>query len=456
MNLALWYQKIMSFYLFVRYFFSKRSGSLIKFVSRLCLIGIAVSVSALILIVSVMEGFGRAIKSRLLDKQAHLTLFLDKNPFLEQAKPFAGKELFIRDKNKELAFLKPEQKKAIQSSKLFETQELILNKDSLFKGVLARGFSKESFEELKKKSLQNFWNGLSPASQLSKDLTTSALKPAAETESFLDRSGYFLKNSIFAAPEKNILISYDLALKTDLKKGDQVRILPLGGLLLPPQIPPPVKLFTVAGVFEESSSSSSLYYEQGTMDFGELSKSRYKAEIQLKQPDKILEQEKLFKNYETKNWMEQNSYFFFALRLEKFIMILFFSMALIISCLGVSSSLLLLMTQKTEDIAILQALGCAKERLTQIWTKVGLYLSSLGLILGALTGFLAVLFLKQNQLPLLPEMYQDRSIPAETVPFSYVLILLGAFLVSWIFCYLPSRHFSRISALNLLKNKGYG
>ncbi|MCZ0933332.1 MAG: hypothetical protein OXJ52_09305, partial [Oligoflexia bacterium] len=71
----------MSFYFFRRYFLSSRSGSLIKLISWLCLSGIAVSITALILIVSIMGGFGSAIKSRLLSKQAHLIIEFNKTPF---------------------------------------------------------------------------------------------------------------------------------------------------------------------------------------------------------------------------------------------------------------------------------------------------------------------------------------------------------------------------------------
>jgi len=451
-NQAYVIKKGMSFYLFFRYFLSKRSGSLIKFVSRLCVMGVAISVSALIIIVSVMEGFGQAIKSRLLDKQAHLSLSLKENIFLEESSvgPQTKKELFIGDKNKELVFLNPEQKKVIESSQLFESQELILHKEGLFRGVIARGYSQKTWEALKKESQENFWT--------QNILPQDRLEPQWENQNEIANEGAFLLNPIDShresPAEKEALISYDFSLQNDLKVGETFQVLPLGGLLLPPQVPPPVKLFKIVGFFEPISSSV-LYYEQGNMDFVELSKSSYEVEIKLKEPDKVLEKQKLFENHNVKNWMEKNSHLFFALKLEKFIIMLFFSIALIISCLGVVSSLSLLMTQKREDIAILQALGSPQRNVTRIFTNIGLLLSSLGLTLGALMGFSLVLFLKYNQFNLLPAMYQDRSIPAVFLPMSYVFILLGCFLLSWFFCYLTSRYFSQTSMINVLKEKSY-
>ena len=422
----------MSFYLFRRYLLSKRSGSLIKLVSRLCLAGVAVSISALFLIISVMEGFGKAIKSRLLDKQAHLSIEFDKNPFAKINKK-EQEGLFIDNKNKDLFFLNQKQKNTIKSSQVFETQEVILNFKKEFKGVSVRGFSEQTWKQKKQQAIE------SPANNL-----TLFEKSDLQNPSFLKVNS-----------KKYILISSNLALETNLSKGDTVTVLPLGGLLLPPQTPPPVKLFEVAGILpSEANSLTSIYHQEGNMDFGEFSNIYYKAEIQLKEPEKILEQEKLFQNYNVQNWMKQNSYLFFALKLEKFMMILFFTIALIISCLGLSSSLFLLMTQKTEDIAILQALGVSQKKIVQIFTNIGLYLSSLGLTIGAVIGLSTVLFLKYNHINILPEMYQDRTIPAIFTPSSYFIILLGTFCLSWIFCYFPSRRFSKIHIANILKSKG--
>ncbi|MBC6416123.1 MAG: ABC transporter permease [Bdellovibrionales bacterium] len=426
----------MSFYLFLRYFLSRRSGSLIKLVSRLSLAGITVSISALLLIISVMEGFGEAIKSRLLDKQAHLTVEFENSPFLETKKKeiqieekSKKKSLFINNNQIDKRFFNQKQREVIKNSQVFETQEVILNLKDSFKGIIARGYYKLHWQEKKLYSIES--------------LEPILKEPALESFSLeLDKKKY-------------VLISSDLALETGLSKGDSINILPLGGLLLPLYIPPPVKVFEVAGILpSDRDSLTSLYYQQGSMDFGDFSNIRYKAEIQLKKPGQILEHQKLFQKHKVQNWMEQNSYLFFALKLEKFIMVLFFIIALFISCLGLSSSLLLLMTQKIEDIAILQTLGVCQKDIVKIFTKIGLYLSILGIILGALIGLFIVTFLKYNDLNLLPKMYQDRTIPAVFVPVTYGVILLGTFFLAWVFCYLPSRKFSQIQITNILKSKG--
>ena len=69
----------LSFEFFLRFLFSKRAGSLVKTISYISLLGLWLGVSALIIVVSVMNGFNRSIKSRLLTVEPHLVLEFDKS-----------------------------------------------------------------------------------------------------------------------------------------------------------------------------------------------------------------------------------------------------------------------------------------------------------------------------------------------------------------------------------------
>ena len=386
-----------------------------------------------------MGGFGEAIKSRLLSKQAHLTIEFNENPFplKKNAKSVKKTGLFFDELQPELFFsnLTKEQEEGIKKAIVFETQELILKSEQGFKGVSARGYSDQN------------WNKILETTQRPEDI-------------LLQNNFIYSNPAPFSAPlkidsEKEILLSYELALETGLSVNDTITFIPLTGLLLPPNLPPPIKNLKIKAILspsETTQESFSIFYKQGMMNFGDFSKVNYKAELKLKQPEKVIEYQKLFENYKTKNWMEQNSNLFFALKLEKFIMTLFLILAFVISCLGISSALLLLMTQKKEDIAILQAIGSSQKEIIKIFTRMGVFLSSLGISLGAGLGVLGVLFLKYNRFNLLPAMYEDRTIPAVFLPLNYLIILIGAFALSWIFCYLPSWYFSRIKIVELLKS----
>ena len=403
-----------SFYLFRRYFLSSRSTSLIKVVAWICLFGLAVSVAALILITSIMGGFGKAITSRLTSNEAHLIINLKENPFFKA--------------NQELSFIKQNQQ-GIQETIFFETQDLIIKTPTGFKGIVATGYT-----------LENLKNKISEINPLSFETLELPL-----TDTSLKKNG------------REILLNYSLLQELGLKVGDELTLIPLKSLLLPPSMVPPVKKVRVKALIKNDnrkSSGFSIFYERGALDFGQYSQIKYGAELQLQNPENYLFYKNLFKNYKLSSWVDRNSTLFFALKLEKFIMTLFIILAIIISCLGISSALFLLMTQKGKDIGILHAMGLSRQEIIKTFTRLGFYLALVGIFLGLFIGVAGSAFFRFNRFNILPSMYEDRTIPAIFDPLNYLLIVLSAILLAWIACYLPTRHLSRIKPAELLKITG--
>ena len=400
--------------------------------------------AALILIVSVMGGFGKAIKSRLLSKEAHLVIHFKDNPFLKtNSVKTKKKSLFFEREEHPSVFssLTKKQKGGIKEAVIFETQNLILKSSKGFKGVSAIGYSKDLWG---KKNLQtSFFTEIESEARLISLQSDSSLSQPAPLQ---------------PDQKKEVLLSYELSLETGLFPGDDLILVPLVGLLLPPNLFPPIKKFKIKGVLQETLTGKdafSIYYKQGLMDFGDFSKINYRAEIKLHDPAQVSTYQNLFKQYKVQNWIQRNSTLFFALKLEKFIMTLFLTLALVISCLGISSALFLLMTQKGEDLAILYAMGLSQKEIIKVFTGVGLSLAFIGLFAGAFIGFSGTIFLKYNSINLLPEIYQDRTIPAIFMPINYLMIFSGALLLAWVSCYLPTKYLSRIKPAKLLKITGF-
>ena len=256
-----------------------------------------------------------------------------------------------------------------------------------------------------------------------------------------------------------LLITRKLSLDLNLIKGDEVILIPAVSLLLPPGESLPLRRMKVAGVWDQletgghsAEQSLTVFYKQGEVDFGVFSKPKYGAEIKLTDPHQAFLYKPYFQKAQT--WQERNASLFFALKLEKFIMTLFITLALVISCLGISSALFLLMTQKGKDIGMFQTLGLSQKALCQTFTLLGFCLALCGIFLGALVGVGGVAFFKYTDWNFLPEMYQDRNIPAIFEPMGYILIILGSMLVAWLACYLPARTLSHTDPAHLLKITG--
>ncbi|MCY4512252.1 MAG: FtsX-like permease family protein [Bdellovibrionales bacterium] len=399
-----------SFYLFRKYFFSSRGVSLIRTVFWVCLGGITVSVAALILIVSIMGGFGQSIMKRHLAGEPHLVSELKQNPFQNQ---------ILLKKT-----LPNSLRQEIKSTVFYETQDVIIKTKEGFSGAMARGYSLKKWTE--------------------KKLTTMEWSPP-------------LSNKRTPLPE--LLITQKLALDLSIFKGDEILLIPAVALLLPPGESLPLQPMKVAGILDNSETKAQsmeqslmVFYKQGKVDFGAFSKPKYGAEIKLQDPHQSFLYKPYFKKVQT--WQERNSSLFFALKLEKFIMTLFITLALVISCLGISSALFLLMTQKGKDIGMFQALGLSQKELCQTFTRLGFCLALCGICLGTLVGVGGVAFFKYTDLNFLPEMYQDRNIPAIFEPTGYALIIVGSMLVAWLSCYLPARTLSHTDPAHLLKISG--
>ena len=388
--------------------------------------GMAVSIAALILIVSIMGGFGEAIKKRMLKKEAHLSLELKKKPFPLKKNSSSG--LFI-EKNKDLSFLNfltPDLKNQVREAFVFEEEEIILKTSEGFKGALAIGLSPKNFE-----------------------------KKLIESSVFDMNSSSFTKNkfSPLSFTKKPVLVGYDLAMQEELEDKSSLHALPISSLLLPQNQAPPLKSLQVRGLLpptQDKKEGHFVYHLQGQMDFGDFSQKKYMAHLRLFDPKKVdnfKAQVLRLGDFKIKTWKENNSLMIYSLKIEKFAMTLLFALAFLISCLGVSSSLFLLILIKAEDLALLKAMGLTGKEIVKIFSRLGLYLSFFGVFIGAFFGLLITAFFKYNKsISFLPLHYEDRFIPAIFDFKSYFVILSLVLLLSFLSSLLPVKYLSRLAS----------
>ena len=396
----------LSLYLFRHYFFSSKSISLIKIVSLICVSGLALSVFSLVLILSVMGGFGQSIKKRLLEKEPHLVL-----TFKEPLK-------------NNLHFLPKDLQEGIKSQIPFETQEVIIKTKNHFLGVIAKGY---------------------PQEKLKNDMSLYQIHTFNNDDMNSKKSNQIL-GSVFISPQLSSLLN--------VFEGDKITLLPTLSLLLPPSEAPPFKTVKIHSILDKDSKTNtklSLSYQKENLHFQDFSHIQHGLEIKLKDPDSYPLYMDYLKKYKVQSWAERNSSLFFALKLEKIVMVLLIILALIISFLGIASDLFLLITQKQKDMGILQAIGLSPKEITKVFTQLGFLLSLVGISLGLFLGIGTSLLLKYNNFPILPAVYQDRTLPTLILPLTYSFIALGTLFVAWIVCYLPTRYLSRMPISQFLR-----
>lgn len=360
-----------------------------------------------------MGGFGKSIKKRLVEKEPHLVISLKENL------PFS--------KGSYLSFLPQNLQEGIESETPFETQELIIKVKDNFLGVIAKGYQKE---------------------KLQKDIELYQLRIFEDD---------YLQSKPSKSFSDSVVINSNIASELNIFEGEEVTLIPSLSLLLPPSEVPPFTIVKVHSILDTETKNKIsdkffILYQKGNIRFKNFTQLQYGLEIKLKDPNSYPLYMNALTDYEVQNWVERNSSLFFALKLEKIIMSLLIILALIISFLGVTSILFLLITQKQKDMGILQAIGLSPKEITTVFTRLGFLLSSLGILLGLSLGFLVSLALKYNTFPLLPEMYQDRTLPTVITPINYLFIGIGSLILAWCVCYFPTRYLSRIPISHFLKS----
>jgi len=383
----------LTFDFFKNYLFSRRAGAVIKKISWLTTIGLCVSISSLIVVISVMTALNQSIRKRTLAIEPHLVVQFP------QASNFSMIEVHpvaIKLKN-DLGF-------EVQP---FETQDVILRTiDGHFRGGVARGVSDASYRHLMKE--------LKLTDMYSKD---SEGPLVGEVD-----------------------IGIDLARSLAVFEGDSLMVVPPEGLLLPPSEAPPFEKVRIRKIISTNLAdmdSQNIFYKKGLALNSLRNPASRKVGLEVWTPDpdsvqSIKDSLSAFTDVRVETWKEKNSAMFFALRVEKTIITLFLSMAALIAGFSLVSVLSLLTSQKRREIGLLQALGFSKSRVQKLFAQMGHGLALVGVGSGLVLGLALSFYLEFYPLNVLPEIYYDSSIPAKVdLGFVSLVVLVAGALAYW-------------------------
>ncbi len=404
---------------FQKYLFSARAGALIKKISWLTVIGLTLSVSALVIVISVMTALNHNIEARTLAVEPHLTVEIPgvNTAALLELHPLTTK-------------LKQNEQLKVQ---IYENQDVILRTlDGHFKGAVARGLTQDSLNRL-----------IFQMQKLDLNKKNEPLMPEV------------------LAPEE-ILIGVDLAVSLGVFEGDSLMVIPPESLLLPPGEAPRYERVKIKKIISTSlsdiDSQNIFYVRDHTMKMLRNGESR-KVGIEIWTPkpneaESYKAEMTAFPEIRVQTWKERNSALFFALRLEKIIITLFLSLAALIASFSMVSVLVLLISQKRKEIGLLQAIGFSTRKVQQMFMKIGLCLGALGLSAGLLLGSGVSFWIEKHPLHILPaDIYVDSQIPAYLDgQFVFFILVAGAAIAS-LGSYFSSRGAAQILPSEALKAK---
>ena len=377
---------------FLRFVLLAPEKSVVRRIAWLTVTGLLFSVAALIVVISVMTALNRNQRERTLAVEPHLTLEVAKGENINALL--------------NLPLLHEIQGPMRAQVQVYEMQDVILRSlDGRFHGAVAKGMSLKALNEL----LENVQR-VSRRQGLGPDFAA----PLSDPE------------------EDEVYLGTDLAHSLAVYEGDPLLILPPESLLLPPSEAPrfeKVKVRQVLVTNVPQVDGQILLYVAGK-SLRSLQKSaslRRGLEIRLPEADDADDLKEKFseqKNLTVQTWKERNSALFLALKLEKGMMGTFLGMAILVAGLSMISVLSLLISQKTQEIGLLGALGFSKMGVQKLFSQIGFLLASVGLLSGVILGTGVSLYLQNYPLNILPDIYYDSEIPAN-VQWPFIFLIAG-------------------------------
>ncbi len=326
---------------------SRRNG-FISFISGISMLGIALGVAALIIVLSVMNGFQKEVRDRMLSVVSHIEIYAANN----QALPDVARTL-------QEARTQPE---VIGAAPFIAAQGLLARGEDM-KGVMLRGIDP---------TLENQVSDFSDPSNSPQNATLQALVPG----------------------EFGVVLGGDLARSLGVVKGDKVTLIAPTGQVTPAGVVPRLKQMTVLGTFnsghyEYDSSLAMLHWQDAAKIFRLEGPSGIRLKLRdLHQARSVAAalRSHLSGDLFIHDWTLQNRTWFAAVQVEKRMMFIILTLIVAVAAFNLVSTLVMTVTDKRADIAILRTLGASPASIMGIFVVQGAMIGVIGTLLGLLLG----------------------------------------------------------------------
>ncbi len=355
----------MRFELFIaaRYLRAKRRQAVVGVITIISIIGVAAGVASLIVALAINNGFRQDLQQRLLGSMAHISLMRTENDG-------------IRDWRALLAHMEKQPHVVAASPTVYE--EVLVSRGSRSSGALLKGIVPKYEERV---------------SDLLRAVQSGSYDALKETPNAAPAAGDASEEMKYPP----IVLGSDLADKVGATINSVVLVTSPQGELTPFGMVPKYMRFKVVGVFKSgfydydtSWAFIRLEDAQRLFELGDVI-----AAIELKVDDiyKVagiganIEKE-AGKGFMTTNWMQMNQALFRALRLEKLVTFITIGLIVLVAALNILISLIMMVMEKTRDIAVLMSMGVRKAQVRRLFMLQGILIGVIGTAAGLFVGYM--------------------------------------------------------------------
>jgi lipoprotein-releasing system permease protein len=405
----------MSFERFVsfRYLRAKRKQRFISLISLISVLGVAVGVMALIVVMSVYTGFSEGLRDQIIGINSHVLV-----------QDYSGEIA-----ETELLRQQVEQVGGVAAATPCIYAQTLISSGSASSGIEVRGIDPVSAGKVISLDAKMISGSLD-------SLAANAALPA-------------------------IVLGKEIARKLGVQVGGKVRLISPDGPLTPMGVMPRVQTCVVSGVF-----STGMYEYDMIKGFVSLDTARrlagmegggaHSLEVRVADVDKAnltaaAIQEKIGQFYSVRDWMQLNKNLFAALKLEKYGLFIALDLIILVAALNIISALVMVVMEKTKDIAILKSMGAKTGSIMRIFFYQGAVIGLGGTTLGVALGLSLCAVLKRYKIIELPSnVYPMSTMPVKVVPLDVSLIAVSAILITLAATLYPSWKASKVQPAEAL------
>jgi lipoprotein-releasing system permease protein len=419
------------FFISLRYLRAKRKQVFVSIITFISMAGILLGVAALIIVLAVMNGFEKELRDKILGINAHIILMEYTGPMKDYERVKSGISTVPG---------------VVASTPFIYTQAMLKNGDSV-SGIVLRG--------------------LLPADARDVINLGRMLEGRLENLSVQGREGMQMQKPLADVP--GIVLGKELARHIGAFLYDTVHVVSPQGIATPMGMVPRMKKFVVVGIFEsgfyEYDSTIAYLSLADSQDFLGLGDQVTGLEIKV---DNIYNardiagaiEQKLGYPFWARDWMKMNRNLFAALRLEKRVMFIIVGLIVLVAGFNIICTLIMVVMEKTKDIAILKSMGATSKSIMKIFMLQGVIIGGLGTLMGTVTGLLVAWNIGPISrfienlfgFKILPgDVYYLSELPALVNYEDVAIILVGSVLISLMATLYPSRNASRLDPAEAIR-----
>lgn len=419
----------MKFELFVaaRYLRAKRRQAVVSIITIISVIGVAAGVASLIIALAINNGFRQDLQDRLLSSTSHVTLMrtmddgitnwlslmqrLEKEPHVVAAAPSMYEQVMVS------------------------------------RGPRAGG-------GILKAVIPEYENKVSGLLKTVKFGSAASLNPSMST-------GCSPQDENCAPEIPPIILGKDLAANIGATVGSFVTVTSPQGELTPLGIVPKLERFKVTGIFDSGFFDYDnawglirLADSQRLFGLGDvISVIQFKIDDIYKAPQVGQELEHdAGAGFNARNWMEESKALFHALRLEKVVTFITIGLIVLVAALNILISLIMMVMEKTRDVAVLMSMGARRRQVRRIFMFQGLLIGVVGTLAGLIIGYgIALTAARFHPISLSAEVYSIDYVPFAPRVWDGVLVAVVAIFVSFVATLYPSWSAARVLPAETLR-----